>query len=219
MASSVVKAVRKKGCLILLVIGVCAVSSSHAADTPVIDSAMTRSEALARVDRRCPPDVLDNQEIITLTYYSFDGQLHEGQLVIDRHLAEDVREVFALARALKFPIGSVIPLSDERFLQDGRWSDERSMRANNTSGFNYRLATGSRELSRHAAGHALDINPFQNPYVRADTVEPAGAVYDPDAPGTLYAGHPVVEAFLARGWSWGGNWKALKDYQHFEKTP
>jgi hypothetical protein len=50
-------------------------------------------------------------------------------------------------------------------------------------------------------------------------VLPPGAKYDPDAPGTLTADHPVTRAFLARGWEWGGNWKTLKDYQHFEKPP
>ena len=29
-------------------------------------------------------------------------------------------------------------------------------------------------------------------------------------------GDVVVEAFAAIGFSWGGNWTRLKDYQHFE---
>lgn len=28
----------------------------------------------------------------------------------------------------------------------------------------------------------------------------------------------VVKIFKAHGWSWGGDWKSLKDYPHFEKT-
>jgi hypothetical protein len=28
----------------------------------------------------------------------------------------------------------------------------------------------------------------------------------------------VVKAFAKRGWKWGGNWKSLKDYQHFSKS-
>lgn len=28
----------------------------------------------------------------------------------------------------------------------------------------------------------------------------------------------VVEVFAKHGWAWGGNWKTLKDYPHFEKT-
>jgi hypothetical protein len=26
-----------------------------------------------------------------------------------------------------------------------------------------------------------------------------------------------VRSFTARGWEWGGDWRSLKDYQHFEK--
>lgn len=28
----------------------------------------------------------------------------------------------------------------------------------------------------------------------------------------------VVEAFKAKGWEWGGDWKTLKDYPHLQKT-
>jgi len=28
----------------------------------------------------------------------------------------------------------------------------------------------------------------------------------------------VVKTFIRLGWDWGGNWKSLKDYQHFEKV-
>jgi peptidoglycan L-alanyl-D-glutamate endopeptidase CwlK len=28
----------------------------------------------------------------------------------------------------------------------------------------------------------------------------------------------VVNAFVGAGWAWGGSWKTLKDYPHFEKT-
>jgi len=28
----------------------------------------------------------------------------------------------------------------------------------------------------------------------------------------------VVKTFKRLGWTWGGEWKSLKDYQHFEKV-
>ena len=34
----------------------------------------------------------------------------------------------------------------------------------------------------------------------------------------IHAGDAVVDAFAARGWSWGGYWSSLKDYQHFSTT-
>ena len=29
---------------------------------------------------------------------------------------------------------------------------------------------------------------------------------------------PVVRAFASIGWEWGGEWQALKDYQHFSQN-
>jgi peptidoglycan L-alanyl-D-glutamate endopeptidase CwlK len=125
--------------------------------------------------------------------------------------------VFALALQEHFPIYSVIPVSDKRFRKDGRWDDELSMEANNTSAFNYREITGGGRLSNHAYGRAIDINTFQNPYIKNGIVLPHGAKYDPSVAGTLTADHPIVRAFLQLGWVWGGNWTSPKDYQHFEK--
>lgn len=204
----------------VLAVCFCSVASAAAqGEDLVIDSRMSRSEALAHVSPACPDSILDAQEVVELRYYSFDGKVHRGQLVIDRRLADDIREIFELAFSLKFPVQSVIPLADPRFRQEASWSDERSMSLNNTSAFNYRVATGGKKLSRHARGFAIDINPRQNPYIKGNLVLPEGAVYDPGRAGTLTADHPIVQAFLSRGWTWGGQWKTLKDYQHFEKIP
>ena len=70
----------------------------------------------------------------------------------------------------------------------------------------------------HSYGYAIDINPVQNPYIKGKIVLPEGAVYDPAKPGTLAASGPVVKCFQGLGWEWGGNWKSLKDYQHFQKV-
>jgi hypothetical protein len=34
----------------------------------------------------------------------------------------------------------------------------------------------------------------------------------------VHRGGPVVDAFAAAGWAWGGNWPWPKDYQHFSAT-
>ena len=96
------------------------------------------------------------------------------------------------------------------------------MAANNTSAFNYRQISGSSgKLSLHAYGVAVDINPRQNPYVRGKTVLPAAGSEFLDRrrlqPGMIQAGDVVYQAFVKRGWRWGGDWTSLKDYQHFEK--
>ena len=187
-------------------------------EQPVIDSNMTVAEAFEGLDQNCPADIRARQVMVEVKYYSSDQKVHQGQLVVDAELADDIRQVFKLALKERFPIHSVIPISDQRFQKDGRWDDDLSMEANNTSAFNYRLITGGTRLSKHAYGRAIDINPRQNPYIKGDTILPKGARYDPvNDKGALTADHPVVRAFLRLGWDWGGNWTSLKDYQHFEK--
>jgi peptidoglycan LD-endopeptidase CwlK len=184
---------------------------------PIVDSRMTAKEAFEGLDPKCPAGIRKRQTVVKLKYYSSDGKIHQGQLVIDADLKSDTKKVFALALKERFPIYSVIPISDKRFRKDGRWDDELSMEANNTSAFNYREITGGGRLSNHAYGRAIDINTLQNPYIKGDIVLPHGAKYDPSIAGTFASDHPIVRAFLQLGWDWGGNWTSPKDYQHFEK--
>lgn len=182
---------------------------------PIIDSNMSLSQALRK---ESPPEFKERQRLVDLEYYSFDGKIHRGQLVIDERLVGDILEVFRVALESKFPIGSVIPIANERFLRNGEYNEDNlSMHSNNTSAFNYRVITGGKSLSKHAYGFAIDINPVQNPYIKKDTVLPPNAVYDKMKPGTLTLDSPVVKTFIRLGWTWGGNWQSLKDYQHFEK--
>ncbi|MFH1191446.1 MAG: M15 family metallopeptidase [Candidatus Omnitrophota bacterium] len=183
---------------------------------PIIDSDISLFEALKK---ESPPEFKEKQRIIDVLYYSFDGKIHKGQLVIDERLIEDIREIFRVALEDKFPINSVIPISHDRFFKNEKWNeDDQSMLSNNTSAFNYRMVTGGKSLSKHAYGFAIDINPVQNPYIKGNIILPFGAVYDIHKPGTLAYDSCVVKAFLRMGWIWGGNWKSLKDYQHFEKV-
>lgn len=186
---------------------------------PVIDSRMSEKEAFDGLDPKCPEEIRKRQRLITVKYYSMDNQVHQGQLVVDEELVSDLKQVFALALKEKFPIYSVIPISDKRFRKENRWDDELSMEANNSSAFNYREKTGGGELSNHAYGRAVDINTFLNPYIKGSLVLPRGATYDPKVGGTFTAESLIVREFLRLGWSWGGNWKSPIDYQHFEKPP
>lgn len=175
----------------------------------VVDSAL--SVEAASVHPAAPALIQKNQRVIDVQYVGFDGRMHAGQLVADRRLVDDLKAVFALALQLKFPVQSVVPVSVHA------WSDDASMRVNNTSGFNYRETTGGGSLSKHAFGYAIDLNPRINPYIRNGKMEPSNGEYDVAAPGTLTADHPLVQKFKELGWSWGGDWTTHKDYQHFEK--
>lgn len=184
---------------------------------PIIDSKMSKKEAFDGLDPNCPESIRKRQKLIELKYYSFDGRVHQGQMVLDKDLVKDIKKVFDLALKEKFPIKSVIPVSDMRFRKNGRWDDDLSMAAGNSSSFNYREITGGGRLSNHAYGRAVDLNTFQNPYIKGKISLPPGAKYDPTAPGTFTADDPIVKTFISLGWAWGGNWKSPTDYQHFEK--
>jgi hypothetical protein len=160
----------------------------------------------------CPVAVADLR-LVTVTHLRFDGTTAQGQLVVHRDAAAAVVRVFRSLLAARFPVAQV------RTVEVYGSDDARSMAANNTSAYNCRRTTGGTGWSEHAYGRALDLNPVQNPYVRRATVLPAAgrAFLDRSRrrPGMVLAGGPVVRAFAAVGWRWGGSYTSLKDYQHF----
>ena len=103
-------------------------------------------------------------------------------------------------------------------------SDDRSMAADNTSGFNcrYAVAPGPKRWSVHAYGEAIDVNTVENPYIEAGVVRPpAGRRYLDRAnvrPGMAEPNGVLVKAFRSVGWQWGGRWASSPDYQHFSAT-
>jgi hypothetical protein len=154
---------------------------------------------------------------LQLTHHGFDGALHHGELVVNVEVADEVVAIFAEIFAAQFPIERMQPV--ETF----GGSDDASMAANNTSCFNFRRIQGSDTLSHHALGLAIDINPVQNPWVRGQRVDPPAARAYLDRqqqrPGMLVRSGPVVQAFLSRGWYWGGDFDDVYDYHHFSKLP
>lgn len=175
----------------------------------IIDSNVDFDEAIAGLS--IPQTTLENLRIVDVYYYGFDEKLHKGQLVVHKDVVLDIIEIFEFIRESRFPVEKVIPISKYD------WSDEKSMKDNNTSAFNYRFISGSRVISNHAAGLAIDINPRQNPYIKNGSSLPLDCMYDTLKAGTISSSSQLVKEFKQRGWSWGGDWKSLKDYQHFEK--
>lgn len=161
----------------------------------------------------CPQKILDHQTLLTVEFYSFDKKIHQGQILLAKDLRDDIEQLFSLILKEKFPIQSVIPMGHPLF----HWDDELAMQANNTSAFNYRYISGTSQLSNHALGRAIDINPLQNPFIKGEIVQPKNAVYDVKTPGTIVANSFIVQFLKDRGWDWGGDWNDRKDYQHFEK--
>jgi hypothetical protein len=163
-------------------------------------------------ERGCPVP-LRKLRYVRVTFRGFDGRPHTGELVIRVGHARGIVRVFRKLYEARFPIEQMtLPTSSDRDLTpsgDGNGSGATVCRA----------TTGQTFWSAHALGLALDLNPFQNPYVKGDLVLPelAGAYRDRSwhRPGMILPDGVVVRAFAAIGWSWGGEWQTLKDYQHF----
>jgi peptidoglycan LD-endopeptidase CwlK len=176
----------------------------------IIDSHISLKDALK--GREFPEANTKNLQIIDVEYYSTDRHLHRGQVIVHKDLTNDVRDIFQIIKEKKFPIKKVLPINNYN------WSDEASMKDNNTSAFNYRVVAGTRTFSTHSLGRAIDINPFLNPEIKNGKISPKGAQYNKFIPGTITSHSWLVHEFYKRGWRWGGDWKFMKDYQHFEKA-
>lgn len=162
-----------------------------------------------------PSKVYRDLSLLTVYYYSFDGLIHRGQLVVHRSLKAEIKEIFARLLAIRFPIEKVKPISMYG------WDDDASMADNNSSAFNFRPIGRKKDLvwSEHSFGWALDLNPRLNPFRdEKGNISPTGATYDFSVPGTIIPDGPVVQLFVERGWVWGGHWITIKDYQHFQKV-
>ncbi|MBR2292140.1 MAG: M15 family metallopeptidase [Prevotella sp.] len=157
---------------------------------------------------------------LRLSHYDAQGREHVGEMVCNKAIAQDLLDIFRELYRQKYPIERI------RLIDDYGADDERSMRANNTSSFCYRKVSGTSKLSKHAMGMAVDINTLYNPYVRTDKkgrriVEPATATAYTDRtksyPYKIVKGDLLYRLFIQHGFRWGGNWRTMKDWQHFEK--
>jgi len=159
----------------------------------------------------------DDLRYIELLHYDFDGEVRQGELIVNAQVAQEVTEIFYELYLAQYPLTSVILVDD--FGEPG--DDNLSMAANNTSAFNYRYVTGTKKLSRHSYGAAIDINPKLNPYIDGDRIVPEnGKQYADrslDEPGMIDHDDLCYKLFTEHGWTWGGDWSGDKDYQHFSK--
>jgi hypothetical protein len=166
----------------------------------------------------CPVPIQDLR-VARVRYWGFDGDVHDGPLVLNEAVVDDVVAVFRRLFRAHFPIKHIALAREYRPNAD-RWNSVR----NTTASFNCRPATdipGS--VSQHSYGWAVDINPLQNPYVRGDgsVLRKAAKPYRDRSRhrrGMIHAGDIVVRSFARIGWEWGGHWTTLKDYMHFSMT-
>jgi len=170
------------------------------------------AEVLARSTWReeCPRPI-DELAYAQVSFFGFDGLFHTGEFIVGIEHVEDLVGIFAELHAMRFPIEQMIVTTQEAV--DAHPTGD----SNNTSSFVCRQAVNSGSWSRHALGGAIDINPFHNPYVKADLVIPelASAYLDrgDERNGMVTPG--IVELFAEIGWGWGGNWNSASDWMHF----
>lgn len=151
---------------------------------------------------------------VELPYVGFDGRTHRGALVVNVDVASSVARIFLQLYRDRFPIRRMTPV--EAYGGD----DNASMAADNTSAFNCRQpgqANAPSAHSPHANGRAVDLDPYENPWV-----DPRCQCFQPDSTygthrsgrGVIVKGGPAWRAFTHEGWIWQDS--TTTDYQHFD---
>ena len=97
---------------------------------------------------------------LRIRYVDLQGKTQDGEMVVNRRIAETVLSIFQELYAAKYPIEKI------RLVDHYDADDERSMTDNNSSSFNFRFISHTTKVSKHGMGAAIDINPLYNPYVK-----------------------------------------------------
>ena len=157
---------------------------------------------------------------LKLLHWDYDQQIHLGEMICNAAIAHELVDIFRQLYQAHYPIQRMV-------LPDNYGADdERQMRANNTSCFCYRAISGTKHLSKHARGLAVDLNTLYNPYViphkdgRTEIQPATAAEYanrSKSFPYKIDHNDLAYRLFKTYGYKWGGDWQSLKDYQHFEK--
>lgn len=159
----------------------------------------------------------DELRYLKVLYVNYNGITMEGELVCNKAIADDLIDIFRELYNAGYQICQI------RLVDDFNADDDLSIAADNTSCFNYRVVEGTTRLSNHGLGRAIDLNPLYNPcvYLKTGRVSPpAGEAYadrSADFPHKIDENDLAYKLFISHGFSWGGSWNTLKDYQHFEK--
>ena len=155
-----------------------------------------------------------------LLHYTIDGKIKTGEMICHKDVASDLIAIFHKLYDARYPIERM------QLIDDFNADDIASMKHNNTSCFNFRVVAGSKKLSNHSMGKAVDLNPLYNPYVKRRAsgivkVSPENARQYSDRTKTfnykIDKNDLAYRLFTQHGFKWGGNYRTLKDYQHFEK--
>lgn len=181
-----------------------------------------RSEIFTRIKGKSYKDnctvPLSDLRYLHVLHVGFDGKSHEGEIICNKYIADDLLEIFEELYKAQYPIEKI------RLVDEYDADDEKSMADNNSSSFNFRYISYTKKISKHGYGLAMDINTLYNPYVKTVkgklSIEPANAAAyvdrSKDFPYKIDKEDLAYKLFTEHGFEWGGAWKNSKDYQHFE---
>ncbi|MBP5359862.1 MAG: M15 family metallopeptidase [Bacteroidaceae bacterium] len=158
---------------------------------------------------------------LRLLHINKNGRPQTGELICNKAIAEDLLDIFRQLYLCGYRIEKIM------LIDNYDADDETSMADNNTSCFNYRTIAGSNQPSLHGRGLAIDINPLINPCInfRTGLVQPANGKLHATK-RTNRSDQPLryinrndlcYKLFVQHGFTWGGSWRTVHDYQHFEK--
>ena len=169
----------------------------------------------------CPVHLVDLR-YVNVNHLNFEGKTVSGEIIVHKDVADEVVNIFAELYEINYPIKQM------RLVADFKANDWQSIEAGNTSAFNCRPVTGNKKKwSKHAYGKAIDINPIENPYVskKGYISHKASLKYKKRVHkvntyadrALLLKNDKATKVFKKYGWKWGGDWRTIKDYQHFVK--
>jgi hypothetical protein len=189
--------------------------------TTIVPTADARYTAVSSADvpysyRSGCPVGPSSLRLLQANHLAFDGRWKRGELVVAQWAVTDLTGVLNSMAIHTFPVREMVRVDKYR------GSDIASMEADNTSAFNCRKVTGNPyRWSQHSWGDAIDVNPFENPYVTATRIYPDGSERylnrSTYRTGMIMANGSVHRSFSYRGWEWGARW-ANPDYQHFSRN-
>ncbi len=133
----------------------------------------------------------DDLRYLEILHFGFDGEIHQGELIVNQAIAEEVLQIFK-----------------ELYNNTSAFNFRMITNGSTPSNHAYGLAIDINPK----------INPYvyANKVLPAN-----GEDYTDrgqEIPGMITAESEVCEIFKKYGWSWGGDWNQPKDYQHFEKN-
>jgi hypothetical protein len=172
------------------------------------------------------PVALKDLSYLKVSYWGFDNKAHSGEIIIHQRLAPELLSILKKLYDEHFAIEKMI--LPEKLIGNRKFSTPIEMavyldNANDTTAFFCRQdGQNPNDFSPHSFGIAIDINPYYNPAIVAKQYlhfEKGIKYLDRNLKhvGMIKKDDITVNAFIDRGWVWGGYFIQGVDYMHFGK--